>query len=188
MIHGGKTREGLPNAAEPLNHTPTGYTLSASPCAPPPVCTEMLAQARQLIRTLTATLVAVMLVMICPCEPCGPGAAIAMAPAGVDAHESASTGCCPGDADSDSEDGTRHLCAHCDADAAVQASADTQTVYATAPQPVPPTALPPTAALRSASWAASAQPPVVRRASGPPPYVHVIPTPTRLALLATLRC
>ena len=147
----------------------------------------MLAQARQTIRALTATLVAVMLVMVCPCGPCGPATAVAMAPASMDAQESKSTGCCPGDADNGSEENADHQCAHCDADATLQASAE-HAAYAIAAQPLPPTVLLPTAGQRSAHWAASAQPPVVRRALGPPPYTHVTPTPTRLALLATLRC
>lgn len=160
----------------------------------------MLAHARQIIRALTATLVAVMLVMVCPCGPCSPAAAFAMAPAdaaalahaemvdaSTDTDASESTGCCPGDAANDGDDDAQHLCAHCESDAALQASAE-QVVYAVAPQPLPPAALLPSAGLLSAHWVASAQPPLVRRASGPPPYTRVIPTPTRLALLATLRC
>lgn len=139
-------------------------------------------------RATIALLLMGMMVMVCPCEPCGPGLLLQTETVVAATQQAALTGCCPGEeAAGDAKDG-EHNCQHCDVDATLQASGDVQLSEALAIGPVPLPTWTSATVDTSTAWRPVVQPVVVRRANGPPPLLWAEPTSIRLAQLSVLRC
>lgn len=137
-------------------------------------------------RLLIAVTISVMMVFVCPCEPCGPSAALAAAmPA---AEQVSDSGCCPHGGDEHAgDDASEHDCAHCSADAPLLQAADhADWLHHLASFPL---ANDPAARRNTGTqWKPVVQPVVVRRAHGPPELLWAPPSSERLAQLSVLRC